>query len=185
MDAPSLASLRAASRTLSLSSSTPRPSGTRCPQWDSTACTTFSSIQVASIGSRHAARLTEIDTAIREATGLTDDQRNVLKVVGILNVLSQGGPLRASVPIIRYALSSTVPLADRAVRKVIAELEQRGVLTYRDFADEYRLWQGSDLDLGALVEQAREETRRLSPRPSCSPASIACRPPSQAGTVSA
>lgn len=117
----------------------------------------------ASSGSRHAARLAEIDTKIRETTGLADEQRHVLKVVGILNVLSQGGPLRASVPIIRYALSATAPLADKAVRKIITELEQRGVLIYRGFADEYRLWQGSDLDLAALVEQAREELTLVSP----------------------
>lgn len=116
----------------------------------------------ASAGSRHAARLTEIDTAIRETTGLTDEQRTVLKVVGVLNVLSQGGPLRASVPVIRYALSTAAPLSDRAVRKVITGLEGRGVLTYRAFADEYRLWQGSDLDLAALVEQAREELALVS-----------------------
>ena len=108
-------------------------------------------------------RLIEIDTAIRETTGLTDEQRKVLKVVGILNVLSQGGPLRASIPVIRYALSATAPLTDRAVRKIVTELEQRGVLTYRRFADEYRLWQGSDLDLTALVEQAREELVLVSP----------------------
>ena len=116
-----------------------------------------------SSGSRHAARLIEIDTTIREVTGLTDEQRKVLKAIGILNLLSQGGPLRASVQIIRYALSTTGPITDKAVRKIIAQLEQRGVLTYRRFADEYRLWQGSDLDLSALVEQSREVLALASP----------------------
>lgn len=114
-------------------------------------------------GSRYAARLAEVDTTIREATGLTDQQRNVLKVVGILNVLSQGGPVRASLPVIKYALSATDSVADRRVREVITELEQRGVLIYRGFADEYRLWQGSDLDLSAMVEQARETVSLASP----------------------
>ena len=77
-------------------------------RWDLTGSTTSSSRTAASSGSRHAARLAEIDTKIRETTGLADEQRNVLKVVGILNVLSQGGPLRASVPVIRYALSATL-----------------------------------------------------------------------------
>jgi hypothetical protein len=117
----------------------------------------------ATSGSRHAARLSEVDTAIREATGLSEEQRNVLKVVGILNVLSQGGPLRASVPVVRYALSATPPMTHRAVRKVITELEQRGMLIYRAFADEYRLWQGSDLDLSAMVAQARDELSTVSP----------------------
>jgi hypothetical protein len=113
--------------------------------------------------SRHAARLAEVDTAIREATGLTEEQRTVLKVVGILNVLSQGGPLRASAPVVRYALSATARMTDRTVRKIIRELEQRGILIYRAFADEYRLWQGSDLDLSAMVGQARDELSLVSP----------------------
>ena len=116
-----------------------------------------------SSASRHAARLSEIDTTIREITGLTEEQRNLLKTIGILNLLSQGGPLRASIPVVRYALSATAPITDKTVREMIAELERRGVLTYRRFADEYRLWQGSDLDLTALVEQAREELSLASP----------------------
>jgi hypothetical protein len=113
-------------------------------------------------GGRHAARLTEIDTALRESTGLTEDQRRVLKVIGVLNVLSQGGPMRASIPVIRYALSSKGSVTDRKVHALISELEKRGILTYRGFADEYRLWQGSDLDLAALVEQTREEISEVS-----------------------
>jgi hypothetical protein len=113
--------------------------------------------------SRHAARLTEVDTAIREATDLTGDQRKILKVIGILNVLFQGGPLRACVPVVGYSLSATSPMTDKAVRKLITELEQRGMLIYRAFADEYRLWQGSDLDLSAIVGQARDELALASP----------------------
>lgn len=113
-------------------------------------------------GGRNAARLNEIDTTLRETTGLTDELRRVLKVIGVLNVLSQGGPLRASIPVVRYALSTTGPVTDQTVQKLIRELEVRGVLTYRAFADEYRLWQGSDLDLVALVQQSREELSQSS-----------------------
>lgn len=113
-------------------------------------------------GGRHTARLTEIDAALRETTGLTDKQRRVIKTIGVLNVLSQGGPLRASIPVIRYALSTEGPVTEQAVHTLIDELQQRGVLTYREFADEYRLWQGSDLDLAGLVEQSREELGQAS-----------------------
>lgn len=117
----------------------------------------------ATASGRHAARLTEIDTTLRETTGLAEDQRRLLKIIGVLNVLSQGGPLRASAPVIKYALSAAGPSTDRAVHKLIRELHTRGVLTYREFADEYRLWQGSDLDLAALVERSREELSQASP----------------------
>jgi hypothetical protein len=116
-----------------------------------------------SFGSRQGARLAEIDTRIREITGLASDQHKILKTIGILNLLSQGGPLRASMPVIQYALSASSQVSDEEIRQEIVDLEQRGVLTYRRFADEYRLWQGSDLDLSALVEQAREEISSMSP----------------------
>jgi len=114
-------------------------------------------------GSRHGARLSEIDTRIRETTGLTSDQYKILKTIGILNLLSQGGPLRASVPVIQYALSASSPISVEVIHQEIADLERRGILTYRRFADEYRLWQGSDLDLAALVEQIRKEISSVSP----------------------
>jgi hypothetical protein len=117
----------------------------------------------AGTGGRHGARLIEIDTMLRETTGLDADQERLMKVVGVLNALSQGGPLRASIPVLRYALSSASPITDKAILKLVGELQSRGVLTYRGFADEYRLWQGSDLDIGALVEQSREGLSQTSP----------------------
>lgn len=113
-------------------------------------------------GGLHTARLTEVDTVLRETTGLTEDLSRVVKVIGVLNLLSQGGPLRASLPVIRYALSSAGSVTDQAVQELVAELDKRGVLTYRAFADEYRLWQGSDLNLANLVEQARDDLNQVS-----------------------
>lgn len=114
-------------------------------------------------GGPYAARLNEISVTIREATGLADDELRLLKIIGVLNLLSQGGPLRASAAVVRYALAGSGQSDARAVRRLITNLERRGVLIYRGFADEYRLWQGSDLDLAALVAQAREELSTASP----------------------
>ena len=55
------------------------------------------------------ARLTEVNVTIREATGLTPGELRVLKIVGVLNLLSQGGPLRASPRVIAFALSAMAP----------------------------------------------------------------------------
>jgi hypothetical protein len=111
----------------------------------------------------HAARLNEISVAIREATGLTNDELRFVKTIGVLNLLSQGGPLRASQSVLHYALGASDPVGARGLRQLIGDLERRGLLTYRSFADEYRIWQGSDLDLPSLVAQAREELAIASP----------------------
>ena len=113
------------------------------------------------VSAQHNARLTEINVTIREATGLQPDEIRLLKVVGVLNLLSQGGPLRASPAVIEFALSATGEPG--SPERTIKALEQRGLLTYRAFADEYRLWRGSDLDLPMIVSQAREEIGSASP----------------------
>ncbi len=110
---------------------------------------------------QHDARLTEVNVTIREASGLTADEARVLKIVGVLNLLSQGGPLRASRHVIAFALSARGTPTDP--EEILRALEQRGLLTYRAFADEYRLWRGSDLDLRMIVSLAREEISHASP----------------------
>ncbi|TDD62071.1 hypothetical protein E1263_05520 [Kribbella antibiotica] len=112
---------------------------------------------------QHDARLTEINVTIREATGLTVDELRLLKVVGVLNLLSQGGPLRASASVLRFALGAAGTAKPIDVEKTLKSLEQRGLLTYRAFADEYRIWRGSDLDLPMIVGQAREMISSASP----------------------
>ena len=104
----------------------------------------------------HASRWLEIDTVLREATGLSDDERQILKTVGILNLLSQGGPLRAHPGVLSYATPSRSYATDEAPAELLTGLVERGLMTYRGFADEYRLWQGSDLDLARIVSDERD-----------------------------
>ena len=47
--------------------------------------------------------------------------------------------------------------ASRALLKRIDDLRDRGFLVYREFSDEYRIWQGSDVDLGAQQLRDRDE----------------------------
>ncbi|WP_130648836.1 hypothetical protein [Egicoccus halophilus] len=112
--------------------------------------------------SRDANRWVEIETAIRDSHGLSSAQLRVLKVVGVLNLVASAGALRASADLIEFALRGTEPaLADsKAVRARLGELEQLGILTYRDFASEYRIWQGSDFDIPTALTSARRELRR-------------------------
>ena len=112
-----------------------------------------------------ASRWIEIDTRIRDARGLTAPQLRVLKSVGLLNLISAGGTLRASRELIAYAATGhevgTQSIAEVNLR--IKELEDLGVLTYRDFADELRVWQGSDVDLRGLLDMARRRVRAEQP----------------------
>ena len=106
---------------------------------------------------KRSSRWFEIDSMIRETTGLTDGAIDCAKTIGILNLVSRGGSLRASRAVIDCCM-------DRSTKRDIAELRKAGLVTYRAFADEYRVWQGTDVDLSDLVEMKRAElsTLRLS-----------------------
>ena len=99
--------------------------------------------------SRRSGRWVEIATRLRDTHGLTEPQRCMTKSVAVLNLVSSAGPVRASAPL----LARTGPGAVRA----LAALEAAGVLTHRRFADEYRLWQGTDVDISHLLEVAGEQ----------------------------
>ena len=107
---------------------------------------------IGALSGRQASRWSEVATRLRDATGLSAQQTRMAKRIAVLNLISTTGVVRAS----RALLSLTDPHAD----VVLAELEAVGMLTYRDFADEYRIWQGSDIDIGRLIEDARLRIRR-------------------------
>ena len=104
------------------------------------------------LSGHRASRWTEVATRLRDTTGLSRRQTRMAKRIGVLNLISTTGVVRAS----RAILSLTDSQADM----VLTDLEAMGIVTYRDFADEYRIWQGSDIDIGCLIERARARIRQ-------------------------
>ena len=105
-----------------------------------------SALQIESAGV--SGRWTEIATRLRDAHGLTPPQGRLAKAVALLNLVATTGTFRASAAI----LARTGKRTDRT----LAELERAGIVTYRDFADEYRIWQGTDVDVNLLLNSARQ-----------------------------
>lgn len=99
-------------------------------------------------------RWSEIATRLRDTHGLTPSQTALAKAIAVLNLVSASGSLRASHDILALTGSD----ADTTIR----QLTDAGVITYRSFADEYRIWQGTDLDLRRLLDVAHDRTRRQS-----------------------
>ncbi|MXX54968.1 MAG: hypothetical protein F4Z44_04170 [Gemmatimonadetes bacterium] len=96
---------------------------------------------------RQSSRWTEIATRLRDSHGLAPSQARMAKAIALLNLVSTTGTIRAS--------KQLLALAGRGAVSALADLESAGIVTYRDFADEYRIWHGSDVDLGYLLDAAR------------------------------
>ncbi len=104
------------------------------------------------LSGRQSSRWSEIAVRLRDATGLSRPETRMAKRIAVLNLIATTGVVRAS----RALLSLTDPRAD----EVLANLETAGIATYRDFSDEYRIWRGSDVDIGRLLHRARARIRR-------------------------
>lgn len=103
--------------------------------------------------SSSASRWIEIDTRIGEAHGLPDADLDIIKTIGLLNLIDSAGALRASLGLIHFALSeeSGAPALEH-LRSQLNSLIDRGFLVYRDFNDEYRVWWGSDVDIRKRID---------------------------------
>ena len=69
----------------------------------------------------------------------------------MLNLVSTTGVVRAS--------ERLLAKLDSDVSGTLGELEAVGIVTYRDFADEYRIWQGTDIDIKGLLDAARQRAQ--------------------------
>lgn len=108
-----------------------------------------------------ASRWVEIETRIRDSAGLSPVQLRAVKAIGVLNLISSGGRIRASRSMVEFALlgreRGALQSASVSVDKTLSELVDAGLVTYRAFSDEYRIWQGSDYDLRRVIDNARHD----------------------------
>ena len=95
------------------------------------------------------ARLREIESMIRDERGLDETETRVLKTVGILNLVGRTGTLRASRAVVEHAAGAGAGAA-------LDSLASKSILTYRDRANEYRVWHGSDIDVSARIALCRQ-----------------------------
>ena len=105
------------------------------------------------LSNSRSSRWTEVATRLRDVHGLSPEQSRLAKTIALLNLVSTTGTIRAS--------SRVLALAETDVN-ALAALEKAGIVTYRDFADEYRVWQGTDIDIRRLLDGARQRTQRRS-----------------------
>lgn len=104
-------------------------------------------------------RWLEIQARIREAGALPSNELRCLKAIGVLNLVADRGPRRASKKMVEFAVTgpSATPAQRKGARIALERLESKGLITYVEFADEYRVWQGSDFDIAGTIATAREE----------------------------
>lgn len=91
-------------------------------------------------------RWAEVVTAIDRLGDAPPNQVELLKTIGLLNIIGAQGGFKASKNIVGLCSNST-----KAATLAANALIESSVLQFRKFSNEYRVWQGSDFDLEAAV----------------------------------
>ena len=98
-------------------------------------------------------RWAELVEARADLTGVDPLLLDTLTVVGVLGVLERAAGMRACQSHVAFALTDDP--SDPTVAAALATLQKRQHIIYRRFRDSFVLWEGSDLDLELLTQQAR------------------------------
>jgi hypothetical protein len=124
----------------------------------------FASGRATILASANASRWLEVDNRLDQAHGLPEEDRDILKAVGILNLIDADGVLGATPAMIQLALHDPLDAKDARRFGILQErlqgLVSGGFLVHRSYSDEYRVWEGSDVNINARV---KEITDKLDP----------------------
>ncbi len=107
--------------------------------------------------------VTAVDGAAREEekrTAGTGDQKAdlvaIAKTVGLLNLTTGNEAIPASEAVLRQ-----LDTPDDLLQQTIAASMDASILQYRKFADEYRVWQGTDFNIDEHIARERDKLGRI------------------------
>ena len=102
-------------------------------------------------------RWAEVVTAVERLGDAESESIQILKTIGLLNIIGGQGGLKAS-PLLLETCSSSKKSFDKSIE----DLQTNSIVQYRKFNSEYRVWQGSDFDLEIKTEEARDKLGNFS-----------------------
>ncbi len=97
-------------------------------------------------------RWAEVVTALERLSDAPAGEIELLKTIGLLNIVGAQSGLKASREVLALCVGST-----EAADEVVASLVQKSAVHYRRYSGEYRVWQGTDFDLEAAVAEAADQ----------------------------
>lgn len=126
---------------------------------------------VESLGSGIAARpqyqrWLEVQSRVSDAADRDPDEVRLLKAIGVYNLVSSTGALRARWDLVILSLLDD-PADDKARKHwdgLLRSLEKQGLVSYRKRADELRLWEGSDFDIQSELDTVLTEIHTVDSR---------------------
>jgi len=102
-------------------------------------------------------RWAEVITAVERLGDAPDAAIRLLKTIGLLNIAGSQGGLKASDDLLKLVCGAEGGDFDATIKILV----DRSVVTFRKYNGEYRVWQGSDFDLDAALQEQRDQLGRI------------------------
>lgn len=100
-------------------------------------------------------RWLEIDSIIQRANNVSSLEVSILKSIGVLNLLSNSLGIKPNSENIANIINYSKDIGHTEVLEAINALVVKGHLIYREYAGEYRLWEGSDFDVAEAISEQK------------------------------
>lgn len=108
-----------------------------------------------------AVRWLEAADVLERKRELDQTHQDVVKAIGVLNVLSQFSHLSASADLISFALCDSHTLS-KPLETHLGDLKDASIITHRSYNNSYRIWEGSDVDLEERILEGKRRTTEKS-----------------------
>jgi hypothetical protein len=102
-------------------------------------------------------RYGEIATALGRLAPEDDLAQSLIKAIGIINIINEPSKLPTTLEVIEWALGAFRAPERQRLHAVLDRLVQAKILLFRRHNQEYRIWEGSDIDLNGLLRQKKAE----------------------------
>lgn len=108
----------------------------------------------------HGRHWAQIESALRRLPpGAGDVETRLIKAIGMLGLFGEAAGLASS----EAVLAASVYATSKDVRAALDRLHKASIIIYRRFKDSFQLFEGSDIDIDALIHQAQARLDPMSP----------------------
>ncbi|MDP3877241.1 MAG: DUF6079 family protein [Methylobacter sp.] len=101
-------------------------------------------------------RWAEVMTALDRLGDAEEAEIQLLKTIGLFNIIGSQAGFKASLACLKLCFPASVN-----VEQLLTSLQKKAIINYRHFSSEYRIWEGSDFDLEAAVEETVQQLGRF------------------------
>jgi hypothetical protein len=108
-------------------------------------------------------RWVEVQTLIQDAGDRSPEILQLLKTIGVMNLITATGSLRASPELVALAMCDRPDNIEELAfwQEQIELIKTKGLITYRTQGNELRIWEGSDFNVDLAIRDVIEVDRSM------------------------